>query len=86
MNLCPFSLLSCGFYGKEQADSKENQGQGAKEQGNAGSRVHEEAFRYNVDEHVRGRVQNPQVVAEEDMVEHDEVFGEVSGYDESQGP
>ena len=38
-------------------------------------------FRYNVDEHVRGRVQNPQVVAEEDMVEHDEVFGEISGYD-----
>ena len=28
------------------------------------------------------RVQNPQVVAEEDMVEHDEVFGEISGYDE----
>ena len=38
---------------------EENQGQGAKEQGDTGSRVHEEAFRYNVDEHVRGRVQDP---------------------------
>ena len=47
------------FYGKEQAYAEENQGQWAKEIGDTGSGVHEKSFRYNIDEHVRGRVKDP---------------------------
>ena len=44
------------FYGKEQAYAEEYQGQ---EIGDTGSGVHEKSFRYNIDEHVRGRVKDP---------------------------
>ena len=44
-------------------------------------RDREKAFGDNIDQHVRCRIENPQVIFKEDVVENDEVFGEVCGYD-----
>lgn len=40
----------------------------------SGGCIHEEGLRYNIDQQIRSRVQNPQVIVEENMVEHDKVF------------
>ena len=52
--------------------------------GNPECSIHKKRLRNNVYQQIRGRVQNPQVIGEEDFVEKNKLFAEICRYDSCQ--